>query len=129
MTLPSLADLLPQTQDLNIRAAIDSNAFSADFTACTSQASEEPLGCPKALELLSSTEACGEPGESWLAAMVAELLEPEGDLLSSIGGSQGVDPVDLDFMSEFESVSGHEAFHLQQPCRSSKRKRCFSAAD
>ena len=94
------------------------------------QAFEEPFDCPKELELLSSPEASDELDESWLASMVAELLEPEGDLPSSISDPKGAAlPDDPDFVPEYELMSGHESFHLQQPCQSNKRKRCFSAAD
>ena len=93
------------------------------------QAFEEPFDCPKELELLSSPEASDELDESWLASMVAELLEPEGDLPSSISDPQGAALPDLDFVSEYETMPGCESFHLQQPCQSNKRKRCFSAAD
>ena len=93
------------------------------------QAFEEPFGCPKELELLSSPEASDELDESWLASMVAELLEPEGDLPSSISGPPSGALPDLDFVPEYEIMSGYETFHLQQPCQSNKRKRCFLAAD
>ena len=93
------------------------------------QAFEEPFGCPKEVELPSSPKASDELDESWLASMMAELLENEGDLPSSISGPQGAALPDLDFMSEYETMPRCESSHKQQPCQSNKRKRCFSAAD